>query len=168
MNEFIAPPLNPVSLFFTVIMCIAIINVKKEYMVIPLLLTACFMTTWQMLIIFNINFPMLRLLVIAGLLSITLRNEWRSIKLNVIDKLLIYYFFSKIVLYSLLWLSSGALSTFLDNRLIYLVSYFLIRSIISDFTDLERIFKIIILMSIPVACFMLYEQLSGGYNFFPY
>jgi len=44
--------------------------------------------------------------------------------------------------------------------------YFFIRVAIHDFKDYDTIIKTIVLMSIPVAIFMLYEQYSGGYNVF--
>jgi hypothetical protein len=147
-------------------MSMVVLFAKKEKIIIPVILVACFITTQQRIAIFTIDFPMLRIILILGILRIIIQKEITSMTFNVIDKLMIYYLITTIITHTLLW---GDVSSF-----VYICgqsvdiggAYFFIRMIINDFEDYDTIIKTLVFMSIPISLFMLYEHYTGGRNLF--
>ncbi len=166
MVELIVPPLNPLSMFFTGTMCLMVLVVRREYAIIPLILTGCLMTTWQMIIIAGFNFPMLRFLIFIGLFRVTIRREWSNIVFNKIDKIFILFIVIKIIAFTIQRSTSAAFVYMLGQSIDNMGAYFFIRAVIHDFNDYDRIVKTVLLISIPVALFMIYEHITGGFNLF--
>ena len=158
--------INPLALSFTIIMCIVVMTAKREYIIIPLILTACFITDWQRIVIFTIDFPMLRILIILGLIRMYIRHEWSAMAFNAIDKLMICYIIFRTILYTILCLTVGSFIYMLGQAVDILGGYFFVRTIVHDFNDYDRIIKTLIFMSIPISIFMLIEQFTGGHNIF--
>jgi len=166
MVEFVVPPINLLAVTFTIIMCIVVMNARREYIIIPLLMTACFITQAQRIMILDVGFPMLRILIIFGFIRFYLRSEWSTLTFNAIDKLMIYYMVIQTITHTILLSTVGAFVFMLGVTIDILGTYFFVRVVIQDFTDYDRIIKTIVLLSIPIALFMLYERASGGYNIF--
>ena len=166
MHEFIAPPLSPIALFFTIAMCLVIVSVGRKYIIIPLISVGCLIPSSQLITIFGSNFSLLRIVIIAGLIRITLRHEWSDFKFNTIDKLIIYFFLIKTFSYTVLWSSSTAFISMLGQSIDILGTYFLIRTVIHDFEDYDTVIKTILLLALPIMVFILFEHISGGYNVF--
>lgn len=165
-SETLVPSLNPLALIFAIAMCALVMTARREYIIIPLIMAASFITTWQMIVIFNINFPILRFVIVFGMVRTLLRKEWDRINLNTIDKLMIYYSITKIIIFSILWSTFGSFIYMLGQTIDVLGTYFFCRVAIHDFSDYDRIIKTVILVSIPISIFMLYEHFSGGFNIF--
>lgn len=158
--------LNPIALAFTLVMCIAILKVKREYIIVPLILVACFITNMQRISIAGVDFSMLRIITILGLLRIAVRGERLSMTFNTIDKIMVYYSIIRIITYTILWSSGSALVFMLGQSLDTLGAYFLIRLAINDLTEYDVIIKTIVFSSIFISIFMVVEHLSGGRNIF--
>ncbi len=158
--------LNPIAFAFTFIMCIAILKVKREYMIIPLILVACFITNMQRISIAGIDFSMLRIITMVGFFRVIIRNDKLSMTFNSIDKVLVYYSIIKVITYTVLWSNSNAFIYMLGQMLDTIGAYFLIRLAIYDLKEYDIIIKTMIISAIFVSVFMIIEHLSGGRNIF--
>lgn len=158
--------INPLALLFTGIMCILVLFAKRETIIIPLILTACFITDWQRILIFGVDFTMLRILIILGLFRIYMRGEFADITLNSIDKTMLIYITCRTIIYTIQFSNFSAFVYMCGQAVDFVGAYFFIRGVIHNLEDYDTILKTIILMSIPVALFMLIEQISGGHNIF--
>ena len=165
-NQFNQTVINPLALFFTIIACICILSLKREYMMIPALLIAMFTTTMQRIVIFGIDFPLLRIILLFAFLRMFLNLHNTSMRFNIIDKLIISWMSIKIVLVTFLWSTTGAFIFMLGNSFDTIGAYFVVRWVIKDFRDYDIIIKTIILACIPFALFMIIEQATQGWNFF--
>jgi hypothetical protein len=158
--------LNPIAFAFTIIMCLAILKVRREYMIIPLILVACFITNMQRISLAGVDFSMLRIITMVGLFRIIIRDDKMSMKFNSIDKILIYYSIIKVLSFTILWSNANAFIYMLGQILDTIGAYFLIRFAIYDFKEYDIIIKTMIISAIFVSVFMVLEHLSGGRNIF--
>jgi hypothetical protein len=115
----------------------------------------------ERVIIASLDFPMLRILMLTGWARVIMRGEMRIGKLNAIDKGLIAFMISSIVIYTILWGTSGAFINRLGHAYNLFGSYFLFRFLVRDVDDVVRVLKITALCVIPLAVAMLMEKVSG-------
>ena len=77
----------------TVIITFALVTltflVPRKYFLLPYIFAACFVLADQRIIIADLDFTVLRILVVAGFLRIILRGEQLRFKLNRFDKLVL-------------------------------------------------------------------------------
>ncbi len=164
--EFNQTVLNPLALLITIIMCVTMLLIKKEKMVIPLIIVACFITQLQRIVILGVDFPMVRIILIFGFLRILLRQEKSTFKFNNIDKIILYFFLTRTILTTILWASASTFIFMLGQASEMLGAYFLLRLTVNDLDDYDAIIKTIIIAGIPMALFMTIEQATGGRNYF--
>jgi hypothetical protein len=157
--------LNPFSFALVVLMGVLILFLPRRYAIIPIIIIALFITSMQRIVIADLDFDMIRIMILFGFMRIFIRAEYKNIKWNKIDIALIFYVAVKLITGTIYW---GTTDAFI-NRLggVYMISgmYFLCRILIQDFSDMELVIKSVIIMSIPVAGFMLNEQITRN-NFF--
>jgi hypothetical protein len=119
-----------------------------------------FTTQMQRLVIATIDFDMLRIIVLFGMIRVFWKGEHRLITLNGIDKLVLAYIFMSILVGTLLW---GTMSVFIQRcgfAWSMLGSYFLCRILIIDPEDFAIAIKGLLIMAIPIAAFMILEQFT--------
>ena len=75
-TEYGTTVISPLALLFTLIMGVLMLIVHRKNMLIPMLITACIITNMQRIVIANIDFNMLRILVIIGFIKVifTIKN----------------------------------------------------------------------------------------------
>ena len=107
-------------------------------MLIPLIMGACYVTIAQRLIIAGLDFNIIRILVSIGWISLIIRGELSFSSLNKIDKILICWIISDIILNTILWGTFNAFINRLGNAYNGIGLYFLFRSTL---TSSEQIIK---------------------------
>jgi hypothetical protein len=153
--------IHPLALALTLIMGMAILALKKRSaMVVPILIVSFFITEYQRIVIASLDFNMTRLLLLFGWLRVILREEWRALRLNSTDRLVLLYGLSSIVFYTILWRSSAALINRLGFVFTLMGLFFLFRIAIRSFDDIVWVFKVLALMCIPIAAAMTIERLT--------
>jgi hypothetical protein len=158
--------INPVALGLTALMCLFIFFVKKRaYAIVPMLIVALYITNRQRLVIGGLDFDMLRIIVVFGLIRVLLQSENRNFKFIPIDKVMVWFSILGIITFTI---QRGGFDAFI-NRLGFAFDifglYFLVKIFISNFEDIDRIVKMIVILSAPIAIAMIAEQITGR-NFF--
>lgn len=164
--QFNETVINPAALGLTLIMCLIILFVKRRsYAILPMIIVALYITNRQRIIIGGLDFDMLRIVVLFGLIRVLLQSEYRDFKILVIDKVMIWFSIVGIITYTI---QRGGFDAFI-NRLGFAFDivglYFLVRIFIINFEDIDRIVKVIVILSVPIAIAMIIEQITGR-NFF--
>src|SRR3990172_2748751 len=77
------------SLSFALCLGVLLLMLPRRYALLPLMISGCYMTLGQVLLIGPFHFTIFRILIFFGLIRIIVRKEIFSIKLNSIDKVLI-------------------------------------------------------------------------------
>lgn len=153
--------LNLLGLSFGLLMAVLMILVPRRYAAIPFLMGACYVTLGQRLVVLTLDFTMFRILIFFGLLRLFLRWEIYSLKLNAIDKAIIWYVIASVATYTILW---GTFESFINRiGLAYNVIgiYFLFRFLIRDFEDVNRIIRSMAVIIVPLGIAALLENATG-------
>jgi len=155
-----------ISLLFTLLMGIITLLLPRRYAFIPIIVSACYITLGQRIIIATADFTMLRIILLFCWIRIILRGEMSSIKFNTIDKALILYIISAIITYTFLWNTTAALINRLGLAYDAIGLYFFFRILIRDFDDINLLLKTLAIIIVPLACLMLIEKGTGKNLFY--
>lgn len=157
--------LNPLALAFTVVMAALVIFVKREYVVLPFIATACFITHRQRIVLGGLDFDMIRLLIVVGLARIAVRGERSGVVMNRIDKLILAFAVSATLMHSVQMRSFSAFLYKLGFSFDTLGAYYIFRCVIRSSDEVRITIKALALCAVPMASAMLMEQVSNR-NYF--
>lgn len=152
--------INPIALAFTLMMGCLMLFLPRKYAMLPMIATACYITHLQRIVIGPADMDMIRLLLVFGFVRLFIRSEWQPIKWNTLDKLLIAYIISAIIMYTILNKTFSSFVYQLGVAFDALGTYFLIRLLLQDFDDFKPLLIGFAILSIPVALMMTIEQLT--------
>jgi hypothetical protein len=161
MGPFETTNLNFIGLAFIILMGILILSLPRRGAVIPLLLTFCFITLGQRVDVGGLNFTLMRIAIFFGLMRVVARGEVKELKRNSIDSCLLWFVFASMITYMLLtqtW--DGFVSSF-GPAYNALGSYFLFRILVRDIDDSDRVLRVLCIIMIPLALFMLLEKMTA-------
>jgi len=153
--------MTPAGLVFTVVMGILLIAVPRRYALLPIAASICYMTMGQTLVILGLHFPVIRILMLFGWARVLLRSEFRSFRLNALDKVIIWWVASAVVTYTLLWQTTDALTYRLGLAYNALGMYFLFRILLRSLKDVEDTIKFLAALIVPLAAAMCLEKVTG-------
>jgi len=156
---------TPIGLAFALSMGILMILLPRKYALMPLIATACYLTLGQRIVVFSLDFTMVRILILFGFTRLFIKSESLKIELNTIDKAIIYWLIAFILIYTISHGSLGALINRLGRAYDALGIYFLSRFLIRDREDFNRLLKFLAVIIIPLSLLMLVEATTGR-NFF--
>ncbi len=156
---------NVNGLVFTLVMCVLMIFLPRRYALVPVVIVMCFMTMGQAVLVMGLHFSMIRILALSGWTRLLLRREIRSVKLNAIDKAVIWWVISSVVINGLLWQTSDALINRLGLAYNAAGMYFLFRHLLRGLEEIIRVVRITAVLVIPLAALMVMEKMSGRNTF---
>jgi hypothetical protein len=157
--------ISPFGLGFGLCMCLLLVVLPRRFVAFPIVALVCFMTMGERVIVAGLNFTLLRILLLFGWGRLVLRGELRSIRLNRIDRAILWWTLSSIVIYVLLWQSFDAFQNKLGLAYNAVGFYFLFRFLVRDFDDAMRMVKTTALLIMPLAGIMVVEKLTGKNSF---
>jgi hypothetical protein len=158
---------HPAVLMVTLIAGVLILRLKRKSAILPFIFAGILIPTSQRIIIFDLDFNMLRILILFGWMRIILRSEWKSIQFNAIDKAIFCFIISRFVIYVYLRQNFGALKLILGVSYDTIGIYFLARSLIRDFEDLTRIIKTFAITCLVLGILIQIEFITGRIHFIP-
>ena len=153
--------ITPLGMGFTALMCLLLIFLPRKYALVPVIILVCNMTMGERVAVAGLNFTMFRILILVGWVRMLVRGEIKSFKLNAIDKTLIWLMISSVITHVLLWQTYGAFQNKLGQAYNAIGLYFLFRFLLRDTEDIVRLIKVIAWCVIPLAGFMITENLTG-------
>ncbi len=157
--------IHPLALSFTLLMGMLMIFLPRRYAIIPMLTATLFIPEIQRIVVMSLDFNMIKILTTIGWMRVLIKREVSSLRLNRIDKLIILFTLSNIIIYTLLWGSLDALVYRLGSSFNILGIFFLFRILIQDFKDINTSIISLALLSIPLAIALIMENMTG-WNFF--
>jgi len=157
--------LHPLGLAAILVLSLAILIVRRKYVLIPIIIIACFISTAQRIVVFRLDFTSLRILVFVGWLRVILKKEFTAFSWNPLDKIIIIWAITRTLTYVLLWKTVPSFVAKLGQAVDMVGMYFLFRMVIRDIDDTVFITKSFIIISIPVFLAFLIEK-STARNIF--
>lgn len=156
---------TPLGLAFVAIMMLLTIGLPRALAFAPLLMTACWMTLGQRIVIAGINFPSLRLVILAVFLRLLMRGELSKIEWTKLDRILFWSHITNFTVFVLLWHTGDAVINRLGMLFNGFGMYFGFRSWIRTREDVVRVAQTFVLVLLPVAGMMVVEKYTGR-NYF--
>lgn len=157
--------IHPIGLAAVIILGFAMLLLPRRWAVIPMLIIACFIPSAQRIVIFSLDFTLLRIMVVFAVCRILLKKEYIGFRWIALDKALVLWVVSAMVIHIL---REGTFSAVI-NRLGFAFDafgmYFLFRCLVRNWQDITTIITGIILISLPVVFFFIIENRTG-HNFF--
>src|SRR6476646_9264086 len=108
MIEYSGGGLNPMALGFMICMGILLFILPRRYALVPLFAAACYMTMGQVIVIGGLNFSIIRILALVGWVRMLTRGECWVIRINSIDRAILWWTLSSVIVYTILWHSNEA------------------------------------------------------------
>jgi len=129
--------------------------------ILPVVVGSLLMTGMQRLVLGGLDFTVIRIVLAATVLRIVLRMEYKSFKLNEIDRALILYVVFSVVVYAVRVGTMKSLTYRLGFGYTMLGEYFVARFLIRRDEDFVRVIKCFGLLLAIIACFMVVERITG-------
>src|SRR5579885_3605835 len=157
--------IHPAVLTALVTAVILILVLRRRYVLIPLLTLSLLCPVGQTLMLGSFHFQVYRILILFVWIRM-LCEKCRAKKdvysaLTAIDKAILVYTLSCIACYTLLWQQSAAFFAELGKAYNILGFYFALRFFIRDWADVERLIRVLAVISVVIAAVMFNEQITG-------
>ena len=149
------------GLLFALIMIIALLSVPRRHALIPVFMTACYLTLGQVINVAGLNFTLMRVIIMFGWIRVVVRGEYRQLKLTSIDLWMALWVSTSFVVYNILWQTQQALINQLGFVYNAIGIYFLFRCLIGNSHDVIAAVKAITYVIVPLAICMLLESVTG-------
>jgi hypothetical protein len=133
----------------------------RRYALVPIVAICCYMTFGQQLVIAGLHWNGLRIIVLCGWFRLMVRGETFPLRLNAIDRTLLFWVIVNVVAYSVLRETTDALINRLGVAFDNLGLYFFFRMTVGDIKDIERAIGMIALLIVPLAAAMVLEANTG-------
>src|SRR5260370_16444785 len=120
-------------------MCVLLLVLPRRLSLLPIVVTTCYMTMGQQLVVAGLHFTVLRLLVLIAYARAVVRKEFRFFRWLRIDMILVLWGLSSIVMFTFLWHTPLAVVNRLGVVLDTVGLYFIFRALFHDIGDLIRV-----------------------------
>lgn len=152
---------NLVGLVILLISGVCLLSLPRRWAIFPMLVMACFVSSAQRIVVFNLDFNYLRILVLFGVFRVIIKNEFASFKWCRLDKAVILWAVSSALLYTVRLASLSGLINRLGFCFDAIGMYLLFRCLIQNWGDVDRIIKGLFWISLPLCVFFIIENRTG-------
>jgi len=154
---------TPAFLLLLSVLCLAIVTVKKENIIVPLIVAMCFLPADISLQILTLDFYAVRVVALVALVRIYFSGDNDRIRMNSIDHLFIFYNVLGAIIYILASQDrAGAFiyksGSFVDSVILYVV----IRNAIYSKESLHLIIKTFSICVVVLLPFIIFEYYSAN------
>lgn len=157
--------LHPLALAFLTIAVLLMWLCPRKYVLLPFLFTAILMPPEEQVVLGGLHFIILRILLASVWMRVIVRllrgQRLLGNAIQMLDKIVIAYSISTVVVYTLLWGEIGALIVKLGFVYNGLGIYFLFRHFLKRRKDVERLVKFSAILCLFLAIMMIMEQKTG-------
>jgi hypothetical protein len=144
-----------------------VLAAPRKLLVLPFIMAACLIPMNQRIIVAGLDFPVVRVLMLACFLRLFIRNEVRQISWNSFDKLILTWNIIGTIIYVILWGTLQSVifkcGTMFDN----LGFYWIFRQFIQSFDDIYNIIKTFAVFAIFSAPLIAAENIRQ-FNFYSF
>ncbi len=153
--------LHPLGFVAILVFGMAILFLPRRYAVLPMIFTACLVAPAQRIAPFTLNFTLLRIMVVFGVVRLLTRREFRNFVWKPLDSAILLFTVSEVGFYIVTWGTMDAVKNRLGWAYDVIGMYFMFRCLIRDWQDVHQIITGFVLVSIPVALAFIIENRTG-------
>lgn len=149
------------TIALAIVLALVTIVVPRKYFILPYVVAACFVPADQRIIIADLDFTVLRILVVVGALRLVCGQDSKPLRFNSFDKLLVAWAIVGATVYVLRWGTFAAVI----NRSGFLFDsvgmYWLFRKNITGMDDIKQLGRFLAVCSFVMAVLVSLEWTSG-------
>lgn len=153
--------MNSIGITITVLSSIFLLLLPRRLAFIPIMVAACYLTAGQEILVLAFHFTSLRIIVLTGCVRIILRKEITYIKFNKIDKTILLWVLSNLLMFTLLYQTTEAFINRLGVAYNTVGLYFIFRALVRDLDDFKNLLTKFSFIIVPLAVFMIIEHKTG-------
>ena len=158
--------LHPLVAVELAIAILLILFLPRKYTIVPFLWMIFTVPIGQVVVLGGVHFTVLRIIILAGLARWVASRRTQSAGrleggLNSIDRMVIFWAISQLVINSVQFMETQALIQSLGDFLDLLGGYLVLRFLIQDRDDVQRAIKVFAVITVVTGCCMISEQLTG-------
>jgi len=139
---------------------VALLLVPSRLVLLPCLIMAAMVTPAQRIVIASADFNFLRIVVMFAMARFITRGDFKNIRWGTLDTLMVAYAASETLIFTLQWLTPGAIINRLGVSFETLGLYFLFRASFRSWSDIASTIPIISYVALLVAGFFAFEWLT--------
>ena len=149
------------TLLITIVLAIMTFVIPRRYILLPYVIGACFAPADQTVMVGELNFQVLRILVVVGMLRLALRGEIIAIRWNRFDKLILAWFVVGSMVYVAQWMSLGAIINRCGRFVEWLCLYWMFRQSVRSWEDLRFAYVALAFCALAMLPFVVLEYVRG-------
>jgi hypothetical protein len=149
------------TLLITIALAIVTFVIPRRYLLLPYVIGACFAPADQALMVGELNFQVLRILVLVGMLRLVLRGETVALRWNRFDKLILAWFVVGSLIYVAQWMSLGAVINRCGRFVEWLCLYWVFRQCVRSWEDLRFAYIALAFCAVAMLPFVILEWVRG-------
>ena len=153
------------TLLITIALAIMTFVIPRRYILLPYVIGACFAPADQTLMVGELNFQVLRILVVVGMLRLALRGEIIALRWNRFDKLILAWFVVGSVIYVAQWMSLTAIINRCGRFVEWLCLYWVFRQSVRSWDDLRFAYVALAFCALAMLPFVVLEWIRGANPF---
>jgi hypothetical protein len=153
----------PGTLLLLVVASALILMLPRKYAVIPFIFASLMIPLGQVVVIGGLHFMVFRILILAGWVRLVASGmlfppQTAGFKLNSIDRAVMWWVLANSVAYILLYMDAAAVVNRMGFAYTAIGVYFLMRFLVRDWDDIDRVIKVFSITCMVVATFMFVEH----------
>jgi len=150
--------LHPLGLAAIIVFGCALLLVKRRYAIVPMICMACLVASAQRIVVFGLDFDVLRILVLLGWARVLLRGEFAGFMWRTADTVFLAWVIVGLITMLLLHQTTAAAVNRLGWAYTGLGMYYLFRVLLRSWEDIRQVVVTFMWISIPVSIAFLIEQ----------
>lgn len=154
--------MNIPSVLLAIALSIFLLMAPRRYFLFPFIMAACFVPMNQRLIIIDLDWTLLRILVLVGFLRLIVKRETRDIKWNSFDKLILAWVLVGSFVYMVQQANFSAVINRSGVMFDALGMYWLFRHAIQTWEDVFQAIKIVSIFAIITAPLIAMEKFHNS------
>src|SRR5579859_396556 len=155
--------LNPMGLAAVIILGICMLVVPRRYAAWPMIAMGCFIVPAQRVVVFTLNFDLLRIMVLFGTFRTLVRGEWRGMRWTRFDTVFVLWVLSGAVIYIISYNASiDSIKYRCGTMYDQIGMYFLFRMLVRGWNDVGTAVVGFVVIGIPVAAGFIFESQTGS------
>ena len=147
----------PLGIALTLLFVTAVMMLPRVYAALGVMAAVCYITQGQLYVVAGLNMHAIRIVLLAGLVRVFLRGEFRDIKFNKIDWTMIAFILTMTIIPS--W-REGTWAIFvyrLGSAYDIALSYWVFRALLKNWMEVEEFFYGLAFLIVPMTLEMIFE-----------
>ncbi len=159
--------LHPLGLALTLVCGAGVLALPRHLAFASFIVIACFVAPAQRLVIMGLDFNLMRVLVIFGLIRVVLRSEWKDVRWHLLDLFVLLHAVSRTAIWTLQYLTPQALTNQLGANFEAVGMYVVFRCLLRSLVSVRNAMVVFSIVSVPVSGAFIVEA-STGRNLFAF